>query len=111
VINHKHANYRELLAACSPDRILVESDYNDIDMITSQTWAIIQVVSDVRGWPIETQWVNESELEEENWGTIRRLEKNWLRFKAGNHPVKQAKRRIKQRGFDSGSSGAEEIDN
>ncbi|KIM47473.1 hypothetical protein M413DRAFT_22133 [Hebeloma cylindrosporum] len=74
VINHKHANHRSLIASCSPNRILVESDYHDITKCTSQTWDMIKIVAEVKGWPIETEWVDGDQLEEEKWGVVRRLE-------------------------------------
>ena len=83
---------RELIATCSPNRILAESDYNDIDMVTTQTWDMMKIIASVRGWPLETEWVDDLELEEKDWGVVRRLEKNWNKFKAGNHPVKRNKR-------------------
>lgn len=87
VINHKHANHRALIAQCSSNRILAESDYNDIDMCTPQTWDIIKIIAEVKGWPVEEEWVDDDEIEESHWGVVRRLEKNWLRFKNGHHPL------------------------
>ncbi|KAF8167351.1 hypothetical protein B0H34DRAFT_645680 [Crassisporium funariophilum] len=98
VINHKHANHRTLIAACSPGRILVESDYNDIDMCTSQTWDMIHIIAEVKGWEIETEWIDN--LEEDNWGVVHKLEDNWLRFQRGHHPMPRAKRN-KRRDYDS----------
>ena len=88
VINHKHPSLRELIAACSPDRLLVESDYNDIDMVTSQTWDMIKLIAEVRGWPVETEWLDTEDLAEEEWGVVRRLERNWRRFRDRDHPCK-----------------------
>ncbi|KAF9567772.1 TatD DNase family Scn1 [Agrocybe pediades] len=110
VINHKHANHRALIAACSPNRILAESDYNTVDMCTTQTWDMIKIIAEVKGWPVETEWVeNEDDLKEEERGVVRRLEKNWLRFKNGNHPFKEKKnRRIrKQHDYHSEESDIE----
>lgn len=90
VINHRHANHRALIAECSPNRLLVESDYNDIDMCTSQTWDMIRIIAEVKGWDIETEWLEE--LEEEKYGVVRRLEQNWLRFKQGHHPMPTARK-------------------
>ena len=72
VINQRQANHRALIAECSPNRLLVESDYNDIDMCTSQTWDMIRIIAEVKGWDIETEWMDE--IEEDTWGVIRRLE-------------------------------------
>lgn len=88
VINLAHPNLRELIATCSSDRILAESDYNDIDMVTSQTWDMVRLIADVRGWPLDNECVDDLLLEEKNWGVVRRLESNWNKFKAGNHPAK-----------------------
>ncbi|PPQ79424.1 hypothetical protein CVT25_002694 [Psilocybe cyanescens] len=92
VINHKHANHRALIAQCSSDRILAESDYNDIDMCAPQTWDIIKIIAEVKGWPVEQEWVNDDEIKENDWGVVRRLEKNWLRFKNGHHQMPQKKK-------------------
>lgn len=95
VINHKHPNFRELIAVCSPDRILAESDYNDIDQVTPQTWDIVKIIAEVRGWPLEMEWRDDPELEEKDWGVVRRLERNWNRFKAGNYFSTATKRNRK----------------
>ncbi|KAF8808130.1 TatD DNase family Scn1 [Phlegmacium glaucopus] len=98
VINHRHPNHRALIAGCSPNRLLVESDYNDVDMCTKQTWDMIRIIAEVRGWDIETEWVDE--LEEDKWGVVRRLEQNWLRFKEGHHSMpKTRKNRRKENDF------------
>ncbi|KAF8971729.1 TatD DNase family Scn1 [Flammula alnicola] len=110
VINHKHGNHRALIAACSPNRILVESDYNDIDMCMSQTWDMVKIVADVKGWPIETEWIDDTHLEsEEKWGVVRRLERNWLRFKNGHHPVPQTRKQKRRPDYDSENSDVEKI--
>ena len=100
VINHKHANHRALIASCSPGRILVESDYNDVNMCTTQTWQMINIVANVRGWVVETDdtWVDEPHPSqpEGEWGVIRRLQKNWMRFKDGHHPVRQTRKQKKR---------------
>ncbi|KAF7303168.1 TatD DNase family Scn1 [Mycena kentingensis (nom. inval.)] len=74
-INAKSRHLRPLIAACAPDRLLIESDYNNIDNSTAQCLEILNIVSEVRGWPIETEWV-ESETE----GAVHRLEANWEAF-------------------------------
>lgn len=115
VINYKHANHRALIATCSPDRLLVESDYNDVNMCTLQTWQMINVVANVRGWPIETDdaWADERHLSqpEEEWGVIRRLERNWIRFKNGRHPPMQTRKQKKRRpDYNSEGSDSENLD-
>lgn len=95
MINHNHNNLRALIAQCSSERILAESDYNDINMCTSQTWAIIQIIAEVKGWQVETEWVDNNSLEEAEWGVVRRLERNWLRFKNGHHtPTRKKKKKV-----------------
>ncbi|PPQ63830.1 hypothetical protein CVT24_009779 [Panaeolus cyanescens] len=100
VINHKHSNHRDLIAMCSEDRILVESDYNTVNMCTPQTWEMVKIVSEVRGWPLETEWDESLDAEEDKnrWGAVRRLERNWFRFRDGHHkvPVKKNKKQRNQ---------------
>ena len=96
VINLKHPNLRELIAACSEDRILAESDYNDIDFVTSQTWDMVKLIAEIRDWPIETEWVNEDKLPDSEWGAVRRLERNWKVFKNGDHSVREDERKKKK---------------
>ena len=105
MINQRHANHRALIAECSPNRLLVESDYNDIDMCTSQTWDMIRIIAQVKGWDIETEWADE--LEEDKWGVVRKLEQNWLRFKRGHHPMpktRKNKRKENEYVYDSENS-------
>ncbi|KAF9486579.1 Metallo-dependent hydrolase [Pholiota conissans] len=99
VINSSHGNYRSLIAACSPDRLLVESDYNNIDMCTRQTWDMVKIIAEIRGWHIESkEWVGDANSEpEETWGVVRRLEKNWRRFRDGGHVVRQTRKEKKKR--------------
>lgn len=89
VINLKHNNLRELIATCPDDRILVESDYNDIDFVTSQTWDMIKLIAQVREWPIESEWLDDTKIQDSEWGIVRRLEKNWEVFKHGNHSIRK----------------------
>jgi len=96
VINLKHPNSRELIAACSEDRILAESDYNDIDFVTSQTWDMVKLIAEIRDWPIETEWFNEDKLQDSEWGVVRRLERNWKVFKNGDHSVRENGRKKKK---------------
>jgi len=73
---------------------LAESDYNDIDIVTTRTWDMLKLIADVRKWPLETMWMDDPELEDKDWGVVRRLEKNWNKFKAGNHPVNRSKKGV-----------------
>lgn len=107
IINQKQANHRPLIAECSPNRLLVESDHDDIDMCTSQTWNMIRIIAEVKSWDVETEWVDE--LEEDQWGVVRRLEQNWLRFKQGHHlsPQKNKRKEI-DHAFDSENSDVQQ---
>ncbi|KAF6766704.1 TatD DNase family Scn1 [Ephemerocybe angulata] len=104
VINHKHSSLTRLIDMCSPDRILAESDYNNVEMCTPQVLQIIELIAEVKGWRIEEEWVEE--LEEAKWGAVRRLAENWKRFKKGGHPPPTrtlSKRARKKQLLDSSS--------
>ena len=74
VINQRNVtDHLVLIAQCSPNRLLVESDYDDIDMCTNQTWDMIRIIAKDKGWGIKTEWVDELE---DKWGVVRRLEQN-----------------------------------
>ena len=47
-----------------------------------RTWDMLRIVAEVKGWPVEKTW---EEVEESQWGVVRRLENNWRRFVQGNH--------------------------
>lgn len=94
VINSRSPNHRALIAACSPNRILVESDYNDVDECTENTWNMVLTVAEVKGWHVEDDWVDD--LEEGKWGTVRRLEQNWKTFQEGNHQTAKVRKHSKQ---------------
>lgn len=66
---------------CSPGRLLAESDFNDIDHCAQRTWDMVKIIAEVKGWTLETEW--NQDVEEKEWGTVRRLERNWLAFKTG----------------------------
>ncbi|KAH7886043.1 hypothetical protein F5I97DRAFT_1195195 [Phlebopus sp. FC_14] len=83
VINGRSPNHRALIAACSPRRILVESDYHPVEGCTARTWDILLTIAEIRGWPVESTW--EDVPREEDWGAVRRLEKNWKEFCDGHH--------------------------
>jgi Tat protein secretion system quality control protein TatD with DNase activity len=83
-INGRSKNHRQLIAACSPNRILAESDFNDINGCTERTWEIIQIIAEVKGWQLEEEWQDEIE-DISAWGVVRRLEDNWRIFRAGCH--------------------------
>jgi len=77
-INGRSNNLDALIAACSPDRILIESDIDDIDRCTERCIEILNIVARVKGWSIEEEWVDE--LTNEEWGVVRRVEANWKAF-------------------------------
>ncbi|KIK87032.1 hypothetical protein PAXRUDRAFT_831866 [Paxillus rubicundulus Ve08.2h10] len=82
-INGRSPSHRSLIAACSPHRILVESDCHLVDQCTKRTWDMVLIVAEVKGWSVETMWTEV--VSEEDWGVVRRLEKNWKEFHDGNH--------------------------
>jgi Tat protein secretion system quality control protein TatD with DNase activity len=79
VINGRSSNHKALIATCSPDRILVESDFNDVNKCTERTWDMIQSIAAVKGWHVEEEWIEN--LAESDWGAVRKLEENWFAFK------------------------------
>lgn len=91
-INGRSPGHRALIAACSPRRILVESDYHAIEECTKRTWDMVLTVAEVKGWSVETTWVDDDTREEE-WGVVRHLKNNWDEFQLGNHTSLQSARR------------------
>ncbi|KAF8346953.1 TatD DNase family Scn1 [Amanita rubescens] len=81
VINGRNSNLKRLIAACAPDRILVESDYDNAEMTTPMTWEMLLIVAEIKGWKVEEEWGQDLNPV----GAVRRLEENWKRFKEGNH--------------------------
>lgn len=84
MINSRSPAHRDLIAACLDDRILAESDYNNPGSLEEQTWDMVHRIADVKGWTVESEWLEEVPGEE--WGVVRRLEHNWAAFSAGGHP-------------------------
>ncbi|KIJ22014.1 hypothetical protein PAXINDRAFT_173990 [Paxillus involutus ATCC 200175] len=82
-INGRSPSHRSLITACSPHRILVESDYHLVDQCAKRTWDMVLIVAEVKGWSVETIWTED--VSEGDWGVVRRLEKNWKEFQNGNH--------------------------
>lgn len=95
VINEKHSMYKALIEACSDDRILVESDYNDISMSTPQTWEMLKIVAEIKKWTIERVWLDS--LADSEWGAVRYLERNWRKFRDGHHTPAASRRSIQRR--------------
>ncbi|KAE9409112.1 Metallo-dependent hydrolase [Gymnopus androsaceus JB14] len=83
VINSRSPNHIALIKACDPHRILVESDYNDVDLCAQRTWEMVSTVAHVKNWKIETEWREEGD----HTAVVHRLKENWIRFKEGNHPT------------------------
>jgi len=116
-INSRSPNHRALIAACSPSRILVESDYHDIDHCAQRTWEMVLTIAEVKGWRVEESWdYDENGGEEDTWGVVRRLEKNWIAFKRGGHwsqNTKKTGQHRKQRVLepDSHKSSDRNLDN
>ncbi|KAJ6520106.1 hypothetical protein C8R45DRAFT_808738, partial [Mycena sanguinolenta] len=77
-INGRSKKLDALIAACSPDRLLIESDIDNIDHCTERCVEILDLVARVKGWSIEEVWVDE--LDKNEWGVVRRIETNWKAF-------------------------------
>jgi len=97
IINGRSENHEHLIRHCRADRLLAESDYNDIKFVTSRTWEILETISMIRGWPLETSWEIDAPEEQEGWGTVRRLEANFAVFLKGGHKDIPPKRNRKLR--------------
>jgi len=95
VINHKHSNLKRLIAQASHDRLLVESDFNDVEKCTQQVLLILELMAEVKGWNIEENWTEGDNHSEK--GAVHRLEDNWKRFQAGNHSPPKRSKRARQR--------------
>ena len=83
MINGRSPNLGALIKACSPSRILVESDYHPVEGCAERTWEMVLTIAEVKGWVVETTWIEN--LSTENWGAVRRLQRNWKEFREGNH--------------------------
>ncbi|KAI0695652.1 TatD DNase family Scn1 [Cytidiella melzeri] len=101
-INTRSSAHKDLIAACPDNRILVESDYNDVSYSTRQCWDMISRIAEVKGWAVEDQWTED--VPDDKWGVVRRLEHNWNLFRSGGHaaPLSRKKRRDRrQQSVDS----------
>ncbi|KAH8099826.1 TatD DNase family Scn1 [Cristinia sonorae] len=87
VINSRSPAHKSLIAACSPSRILAESDYNDIRRCTSQTWDMVKAIADIKRWTVEETWEDTPPENKDEWGVVRRLEENWNVFQKGGHTM------------------------
>jgi len=90
-INGRSPNHRALIAASAPNRIFVESDIHKIDQCAYRTWDMVCTVAEVRGWIVESSW--EDNLQESEWGVVRRLEENWRLFREAKHDEKLPKKK------------------
>ncbi|KDQ63112.1 hypothetical protein JAAARDRAFT_120667 [Jaapia argillacea MUCL 33604] len=98
VINSRSPAHTTLIATCSPNRILVESDIHIVDLCTQHTWDMVKIVASVKGWRVEEFWDygegGEGTAEQqESWGVVKRLEENWKLFQRGNHFSKKSKKK------------------
>ncbi|TFY61964.1 hypothetical protein EVJ58_g4170 [Rhodofomes roseus] len=92
-INARSPAHAALIRACSPDRLLVESDFHDIAYSAPYVWDMVCRIADARGWPVER---SAEDLDGED-GVVRRLEENWRRFVEGGHKPRTRKRRDRRR--------------
>lgn len=65
-INARLERLEELIRAVPDDRLLIESDYNDIRMNETRIWEILRVVCEAKSWSAE-QAVS---ILQENWKTF-----------------------------------------
>lgn len=86
VINGRSINHEELIKVADPTRLLVESDINQVGQCTNRTWDMLNIVANIRKWPIEEVW--DAESNENEWGTVRRIKSNWDSFVRGYHQQK-----------------------
>lgn len=111
-INLRKATFRDLIAGCAPNRLLIESDYHTLNECTALTLDILTVISEVKGWPIESEdWCDhdhdlapetkaetrQHSVHQEDWGVIRRLEANWRAFSQGGQVPEKAPQRKKKK--------------
>ena len=65
--------------------------------LAPQTVKMLNTVSEIKGWPIEQEWIDEDggganttpKIPEGEWGAVRRLEANWKTFLKGDHRPEQ----------------------
>ncbi|KAI5120837.1 hypothetical protein M0805_007024 [Coniferiporia weirii] len=82
-INGRSPSHRKLISMASSDRLLVESDIHEIGQCGSRTWAMLITMAEIKGWTVEDHW--NDEVEESQWGAVRRLKHNWETFVKGEH--------------------------
>lgn len=58
---------------------------------------MVQRIAEVKGWPVEeADWADS--VSEEEWGVVRRLERNWTLFREGRHVVPETGKKGKKKG-------------
>ncbi|KAI0964243.1 hypothetical protein AcW1_001106 [Taiwanofungus camphoratus] len=97
-INARSPAHRALIAACAPERILVESDFHDVRYAAPYTWDMLHTVAEVKGWRVESSGEEvEASAESAEWGAVRRLEENWKAFERGGHKPAHVKKEDKRK--------------
>ncbi|EIW86967.1 Metallo-dependent hydrolase [Coniophora puteana RWD-64-598 SS2] len=89
-INVRCQNLSALVQVASPDRLLVESDHNNIDGCTSLTWDIVLLLAEIKQWPVETVWKDDPR--DDQRGVVHQLQANWKRFQEANFGPAKKKR-------------------
>lgn len=52
----------------------------------------------MKEWRVEREeWAENDEVDEKEWGVVRRLEKNWRLFRDGGHIVKESRKERKRK--------------
>ncbi len=74
--------HRELIRTCSHNRILAESDYDQITGCAERTWDMMKIIADAKQWRVEEHWEEDSES---SIGVVHQLSANWRAFQAGGH--------------------------
>ena len=92
-INSRSPAHTTLIRACSPDRILAESDFHNIAYSAPYTWDMVCRIADARGWGVES---SAEEVINSDEGVVRRLEDNWRRFVEGGHKPRSRRRDRRQ---------------
>ena len=96
--NTRSENHKKLIETVSPTRLLIESDYYAMSELTPQTVKMLNTVSEIKGWTIEQEWIDDEDVDgvstgpkisEREWGAVRRLEANWKAFLKGGHRPEQ----------------------
>lgn len=79
--------------------MLVESDIHEMKQCAGRSWAMLNIVAEVKGWSIEKEWSEMQEDDPQKEGVVRRLEANWETFVKGGHkrlPPKPSRKKNKK---------------